>query len=307
MMIFRWYTLQTYLKVSSLVLPLKLFKQISHLMTLLLLALSTIMLSAEYKESQAKTKSTIEDSTHIFGKLSLSTVKSSGATLIELPLGLHQLNQGIQIAPNHAKKQMKSQIKSPQAIRISLLVHGYNSPGYEWIYAIKQLAKVSEVFFLRWDWSLCPKQGAKILSHYIFELQKLYPKHHIEVYGHSYGGVITAIAAANYSFNLPLTANVIASPVAGHPKLEQRCPQKISSLTRNLHAKHHPFNHNLNLYQWRTQKKLDGAFKHMKYNPQLVDWHGEVTQLPEKYKGRRLGHNWSISWVIDEIFERNKE
>ena len=50
-----------------------------------------------------------------------------------------------------------------------------------------------------------------------------------------------------------------------------------------------------------TQKKLDGAFTGMKYNPQLVDWHGKVTQLPEKYKGHRLGHNWSISWVIDEI------
>ncbi|MAD61719.1 MAG: triacylglycerol lipase, partial [Myxococcales bacterium] len=49
------------------------------------------------------------------------------------------------------------------------------------------------------------------------------------------------------------------------------------------------------------QKELDGAFTGMKYNPQLVDWHGKVTQLPEKYKGHRLGHNWSISWVIDEI------
>jgi len=26
-----------------------------------------------------------------------------------------------------------------------------------------------------------------------------------------------------------------------------------------------------------------------------------VTRLPESYRGRRLGHNWSISWVADEL------
>ena len=105
MMIFRWYTPQTSLRVLSLTLPLNFFKQMSHLLTLLLLVLSPIILSAQHKESQAKTKSTIEDSTHIFGKLSLDTVKSSGATLIELPLGLHQLNQGIHVAANHVKSK----------------------------------------------------------------------------------------------------------------------------------------------------------------------------------------------------------
>ena len=26
-----------------------------------------------------------------------------------------------------------------------------------------------------------------------------------------------------------------------------------------------------------------------------------VKKLPETYNGRKLGHNWSISWVADEI------
>ena len=56
------------------------------------------------------------------------------------------------------------------------------------------------------------------------------------------------------------------------------------------------------LYEWRTQKKLDGVFMALPYDPQIVEIeNSNVTRLPEKYKENKLGHNWSISWVVDEI------
>ena len=57
------------------------------------------------------------------------------------------------------------------------------------------------------------------------------------------------------------------------------------------------------LYEWRTQHKLDNAYKDLKEDPQRIDLSGSlVTTLPNTYKGNRLGHNWSISWVADEAF-----
>ena len=56
------------------------------------------------------------------------------------------------------------------------------------------------------------------------------------------------------------------------------------------------------LHQWRTIKNLDGAFKDLDYDPQNAEIMGsQVTRLPKTYKGKKLGHNWSISWVADEI------
>ena len=40
----------------------------------------------------------------------------------------------------------------------------------------------------------------------------------------------------------------------------------------------------------------------MPFDPQEVEIEGSiVTRLPDKYKNNRLGHNWSISWVVDHI------
>lgn len=55
------------------------------------------------------------------------------------------------------------------------------------------------------------------------------------------------------------------------------------------------------LRQWRTLQHLDGAFEDLATDPQVVELPGEVTRLPERYRGHRLGHNWSISWVVDHL------
>ena len=57
------------------------------------------------------------------------------------------------------------------------------------------------------------------------------------------------------------------------------------------------------LYEWRTQFQLDNVFKDLNEDPQSIELNGSlVTILPDTYKGNRLGHNWSISWVADEAF-----
>ena len=54
--------------------------------------------------------------------------------------------------------------------------------------------------------------------------------------------------------------------------------------------------------EWRTQKKLDGAFKDLKVDPQIINLkNSNIVRLPEVYRGKKLGHNWSLSWVADEI------
>ena len=65
-------------------------------------------------------------------------------------------------------------------------------------------------------------------------------------------------------------------------------------------------NNNVKFYEWRTIQALDGAFRDLNYDPQIVEIKkSAVTRLPETYKGNKLGHNWSISWVADEIKKTN--
>ena len=57
---------------------------------------------------------------------------------------------------------------------------------------------------------------------------------------------------------------------------------------------------NISHYQWRTHKHQDGAFRDLDFNPQDINFdNGEIILLPETMNGQRLGHNWSITWVID--------
>jgi hypothetical protein len=59
---------------------------------------------------------------------------------------------------------------------------------------------------------------------------------------------------------------------------------------------------NSTLFEWRTQQHLDGEFRHLPKNPQNIEIsESVVTILPDTYKGNRLGHNWSISWVAEKI------
>ena len=246
--------------------------------------------------------------------LSLNDVKASGAHLMNRRGGLYLLVRD-DTQKFHSSlpldRQVKDQLKTSKTI--NLIVHGYGSRGYEWIYAAHELVQTGHTYVYRWDWTLCPKEAGAQLLDSVKRLIGAHPNHDIRAFGHSYGGVILSIAAARYKAttdpNFPLlTAHLIAAPLAGHPKLESRCEVPIRELTQS-HKKtqaalHQNTSQRVSLFQWRTIKAQDGAFKDLKVDPQVVDWSGVVTRLPKTYKGRRLGHNWSISAVVDLIKER---
>lgn len=204
--------------------------------------------------------------------------KASGAALMALPLGLHRLDT-----------------TAPAAVDVVIAVHGFESGGYEWVHPLKVLGRngKARVHFHRYDWNQCPEPVATALGRTIDELLAAEPElASIQLMGHSYGGVVAALVASQYRGRVPLTVDVVASPLAGHPGMSS-----CSYAGAVAPAAGAP----VTLRQWRTRKDLDGAFSDLDVDPQVVELPGEVTVLPETYQGHRLGHNWSISWVVDHL------
>lgn len=110
--------------------------------------------------------------------------------------------------------------------------------------------------------------------------------------GHSYGGVLVSSLVETWEHPLPIEIHTIAAPLGGFMLLNTVCDYRPPThLAENV-----TFN------QWRTQQHLDGAFKGLKEDPQVINLKGsQVVRLAETYRGRRLGHNWSISWVADRL------
>ena len=56
--------------------------------------------------------------------------------------------------------------------------------------------------------------------------------------------------------------------------------------------------------QWKTVHSQDGAFRKLKIDPQVVNIRGGKSfLLPEEWQNIRLGHNRSIQWVCENIFQ----
>ncbi len=203
-------------------------------------------------------------------------VQDSGARLMALPIGLHELE--------------------PPADEGTLLVgvHGYASRGYEWVYPLKRLDRDDvAVYFYRWDFTTCPDVAARALAAAIEAVIAARPTlTQIKLIGHSLGGVLVAQVAKRWSISVPIDVHAVAAPLAGVGPRRERCDV---TLPEQLPA-------NVTFSEWRTQHALDGAYKDLDRDPQLVDISGShVTRLPTTYRGHRLGHNWSISAVADAI------
>ncbi len=200
-------------------------------------------------------------------------VKEMGLSLMKLPKQLNVLNDA-----NQGK--------------IVVMVHGYGSQGYEWIHALIQSAsKPQTVAFYRWNDQLCQDEAAQELLRTLRVLGQKYQE--IVVYAHSYGGIIATLAATQFQEG-KLELNIIASPLAGHPKLKNRCGfEGFKNIKETLGHR---------WVQWKTIKSLDHAFKDLDVDVQAVAIDGmDVVLLPETYKNQRLGHNWSVSYVVDMV------
>jgi len=206
------------------------------------------------------------------------SVKTLGERLIDLPFGLNAL-----------------ELSEEGAQEVFIAVHGGSSEGYEWIYPIKTIdTKQKHMHFYRWPDNGCFQSSAEELANEISNLlsqNNSYKK--VTLMGHSYGGILVAHVLKDWNADTPIEVHVVASPLLGTTMLRNICGYEPIEILPN----------NSSLFEWRTQHQLDSAFKDLLKDPQQINIKGSlVTVLPDTYKGNRLGHNWSISWVADEFF-----
>ena len=206
------------------------------------------------------------------------SVKTLGQRLIDLPYGLNDLEQS-----------------ADDSQEIFIAVHGGSSEGYEWIHPIRKIdTKQKHMYFYRWPDNGCFQGSAEELVNEIYNLlnqDNSFKK--VILMGHSYGGILVTDVLKHWNVVTPLEVHVVASPLLGTTMLKSICGyEPIKIIPKNSL-----------LFEWRTQHQLDSAFKDLSVDPQQINIKGSlVTVLPDTYKGNRLGHNWSISWVADEAF-----
>ena len=158
------------------------------------------------------------------------------------------------------------------------------------------MQKGFQLYYYRWDWNTCPdyaeRKLLRILEDLIVDKSQI---DHLNIVGHSYGGTLVA-GLADETTAVTIDIHTVAAPMIPYERLIDRCAN-FSGYENMTIAN--------DLFQWRTVKEEDGAFKNMAVDPQIVNIpNSTVIELPPQFQdGRRLGHNWSISWVIDNIFE----
>lgn len=118
------------------------------------------------------------------------------------------------------------------------------------------------------------------------------------LFGHSYGGIVVTFCAGLLHLNIPVEINAVAAPLAGYPGLLEKCDLDIHEDSTLVYP---IWDSSLVHIQWKTQHLLDNAFNSLPEDPQEV--HLPLSRhylLPPTMDGHRLGHNWSVSWVVDE-------
>ena len=211
-----------------------------------------------------------------------------GEDLVAMPFGMQLLEA------NNAK-----------ANELIIGIHGGNSEGYEWIYPLWQLnQKFNQVFFYRWNDKRCANANNANLVNQIDALLDNYSDvKKIKILSHSYGGThllysldLIEQRIANKNQDLKIEIHFIASLLSPPLLLRLGCQFKTDFKD----------DYSMNIYNWKTIQEIDGAFRNYRKDPQEVSiLSASQTRLPETYNGIKLGHNWSISWVADQISERN--
>ena len=180
-------------------------------------------------------------------------------------------------------------------------IHGSNSEGYEWIYPLWKLnSPSSAVYFYRWNDKDCANTSTNLLADSLKEVIKSNPElTAIKLLAHSYGGLhllhslsLIEEIVKNLERDIKIEIHFIASLLSPPKLLAMRCGLKDVS-TSFIHLK---------IFNWKTIQEIDGAFRSYTNDPQELSLPNAVqTRLPETYNGRKLGHNWSISWVADQL------
>ncbi len=214
-------------------------------------------------------------------------IKNAGLQLMDTPVGLLEL---------------RDEDQSNDSI-IVIAVHGYQSKGYEWVTGLKNLTEhYGSIFFYRYDWERCPNQIANDLAAEIKTRMKSGAYQKIILFGHSYGGIVVTFTASQLG-KLAAEIHVIAAPLSGFPNLLDDC--KSLSYDAGDRLVYPEWSQSIHMIQHKTVHAQDGAFRELAVDPQEIDlpfYHVQV--LPPTMDGHRLGHNWSVSWVLDQFVGR---
>ena len=222
--------------------------------------------------------------------MDLSSEKSKyDERLINRKYGLHKIN-GYTL------------IDSTNAI---IIVHGYYSKewhkkGFEWVEPIIELSKLSTpIWFYRYDWNICPNESSNKLKGYIKNF--IYDNSQIDsilILGHSLGGLVVTHFSEIWDEDYSLGVYAIASGLKNKHRLKNSC----TFLGKNQYF----INKNIGYTQWRTVKFSDSIFKNYLFDPQNVKINnGDYVDLPSKWNGKRLGHNYSILYVANQLRFKN--
>ncbi len=210
-------------------------------------------------------------------------IMTAGQELMENALGMVELTNGDQ--------------RNDSVLVIA--VHGYESKGYEWITGLKNFADYyGSLFFYRYDWEVCPDQVAGDLAAHVIALSQKGSYDKILLFGHSYGGVVLTFAASELGA-LSADLHVIAAPLSGFPSLMDAC--KSMSYDAGDKLKYPHWKKSIRVIQHKTVHAQDGAFRELAADPQEIDLpFYMIKHLPPTMDGHRLGHNWSVTWVLDQ-------
>ncbi len=211
-------------------------------------------------------------------------IGSTGELLMSLPQGFIRLERS-----DHDHDSV-----------LVVAVHGYESRGYEWVAALHGLTEYfGASFFFQYDWERCPQDVAKDLASQLQSLLALNSTvRQLLLFSHSYGGIVTTFSLAEINTQVPAEIHIIAAPLAGYPRLLDNCPDLEYSNTDEI--VYPVWNPQLKVIQHRTAHEQDGAFRDLAIDPQVVELpFTRVERLPPTMDGHRLGHNWSVSWVVD--------
>ena len=174
---------------------------------------------------------------------------------------------------------------------------------YEWVYPFWKLNNdFTEIYFYRWNDEQCANRDNYILINGLAKALQDNPNiQNIKVLAHSYGGLYLLHSLALIDEFLETQSRPLRTEI--HFIASLLSPPKLISLGCNMNDNFKDA-YSMTIYNWKTIQSLDGAFRNYAKDPQDLKAPSNIEmRLPSSYNGRKLGHNWSISWVADQIFK----
>lgn len=204
-------------------------------------------------------------------------LRQNGSRLLKLEKGIHFLEP--ELNPKND---------------VLIAIHGFAARGYEWVYPLQVLDNDElDTYFFRWDWGK-PTEKAEQL--FLSEFEEIHSKRRatlkkVRVVAHSCGGTVIMSVLESLSTDLDFEIHVVASPLGGlgiFTVCDVDLPKEIPD--------------NFEVTQWKTQQHMDSVFLYFPWDTQDAGLDGiKVIDLPERTKGKRIGHVRSLSWVADQI------